>query len=147
MAILLVRSAHGPDFVPPPAVGIFADVVVSDTDTTADFIEQLYNDGFTTGCATSPLRFCPNDIMPRDQMAVFLERLKHGVSYVPPPAVGVFGDVPISNGFAPWIEQLYADGITSGCSTSPLLYCPSNPVTRAEIAVFLVRVLGLPYVH
>jgi hypothetical protein len=145
MAIFLVRSAHGPDFMPPPAVGLFADVPITDGDTTANYIEQLYNDGYTTGCATDPLRYCPNDLMPREQMAVFLDRLKHGPSFVPPPATGIFADVPSSDVFAPCIEAAYADGTTIGCSAEPLLYCPKDKVTRAQIAVFLVRVLGIPY--
>jgi hypothetical protein len=145
MAIFLVRGAHGPDFVPPPAIGIFADVPIYDGDTTADFIEQLYNDGYTVGCSVDPLLYCPADLMPREQMAVFLVRLKHGPAFVPPPAVGIFADVPAADVFAPWIEQAYADGITVGCSADPLLYCPKDKVTRAQIAVFLVRVLGIPY--
>lgn len=50
-----------------------------------------------------------------------------------------FGDV---NGdfFWPYIEGIYAVGITGGCATSPdMLYCPSTNVSRAEMAVFLLR--------
>jgi hypothetical protein len=32
-------------------------------------------------------------------------------------------------------------GITSGCSST--LYCPSDAVTRAQMAVFLVTAFGL----
>ena len=38
---------------------------------------------------------------------------------------GIFGDVPASDPFAPWIEQIYAEAITGGGSASPLLYCPA----------------------
>ncbi|MGQ0848702.1 MAG: PQQ-dependent sugar dehydrogenase [Actinomycetota bacterium] len=38
------------------------------------------------------------------------------------------------------IEAIAAAGITSGCGTG--LYCPSQAVTRAEMAVFLIRALG-----
>jgi hypothetical protein len=41
-------------------------------------------------------------------------------------------------------QQLYAEGITSGCSSSPLKYCPESPVTRAQMAVFLVKTFNLP---
>jgi hypothetical protein len=45
---------------------------------------------------------------------------------------------------ASWVEQLYRDGITSGCSNqSPLKYCPEREVTRAEIAVFLLRLFDI----
>ncbi len=33
----------------------------------------------------------------------------------------------------------YAEGITVGCSEDPLRYCPEETVTRAEMAVFLMR--------
>jgi hypothetical protein len=75
-------------------------------------------------------------------MAVFLLRAKHGSSYVPPAAVGVFPDVPNSYWAASWIEQLTAEGITSGCGGGN--YCPEQPVSRAQMAVFLVRTFDLP---
>ena len=34
-------------------------------------------------------------------------------------------------------------GITAGCQTSPLLYCPGTPVTRAQMSVFVVAGLNL----
>jgi len=71
-------------------------------------------------------------------------RAKYGSTYSPPAATGIFTDVPTSNSFAAWIEQLYYEGITGGCSTSPLMYCPGNPVTRASMAIFLVRTFNLP---
>ena len=43
-----------------------------------------------------------------------------------------------------WIEQLYAESVTGGCSASPLLYCPDSPNTRGQMAVFLVKALNLP---
>jgi hypothetical protein len=69
-----------------------------------------------------------------------------GYSSVDLPRLGgtVFGDVPLSYWSAAWIEQLYAEGITGGCSQAPLSYCPDDPVTRAQMAVFLVRTFNLP---
>ena len=40
------------------------------------------------------------------------------------------------------IEWLYAEGITTGCTTS--LYCPTRLVTRGEMASFLARMFDLP---
>ena len=60
----------------------------------------------------------------------------------------MFADVPCPATpefpFSDWIERLYADGITSGCSIDPLLYCPDNPNLRGEMAVFLTRTFALP---
>ena len=71
-------------------------------------------------------------------MAVFLLKSKYSADYVPPPATGtVFADVPASHGFAPWIENLAALGITGGCGGGN--YCPDSPVTRGQMAVFLLK--------
>ncbi|MGA7876666.1 MAG: hypothetical protein WCA08_13470 [Desulfoferrobacter sp.] len=59
--------------------------------------------------------------------------------YAPPAAKGIFADVPASYWASGWIEQLYLDGITTGCSANPLSYCPDSYVTRAEMAAFLLR--------
>jgi hypothetical protein len=76
-------------------------------------------------------------------MAIFLLRGEHGSSYTPPAATGaVFGDVPLGSFAVDWIEQLALEGITSGCGGGN--YCPDNSVTRAEMAVFLVRAFSLP---
>ena len=40
------------------------------------------------------------------------------------------------------IEWLYDSGITTGCE--PVNFCPWTPVTREQMASFLVRALGLP---
>ncbi len=106
MAVFLLRAKHNGGYVPPPAIGnVFFDVHVNDF--AADWIEQLYAEGITGGCApaspgtgTLPL-YRPNDSVTRAQMAVFLLKVYHGLSYVPPPATGVFADVdPLANLFA-----------------------------------------------
>jgi hypothetical protein len=49
----------------------------------------------------------------------------------------VFSDVPCSSGFARWVNELAARQVTAGCGSNN--YCPDNPVTRAQMAVFLLR--------
>lgn len=141
MAIFLVRAMHGPTFTPPAATGDFSDVNIASF--AAPYIEQFAADGITTGCATSPLRFCPADPVQRSQMAIFLLRAKHGAGYTPPPATGtMFADVPAGSFGAAWIEQLANEGITSGCGGGN--YCPGSPVNRAQMAIFITRTFGLP---
>ena len=77
-------------------------------------------------------------------MAAFLLKAEHGSDYVPPAAAGLFGDVPATDLVAPWIEQLYAEQVTGGCQAQPLLYCPANPNTRGQMAVFLTKTFSLP---
>jgi hypothetical protein len=74
-------------------------------------------------------------------MAAFLLKAKHGSGYVPPACAGIFTDVACPSQFANWIEQLYAEAITGGCGTG--IYCPNNPNTRGQMAVFLVKTFGL----
>ncbi len=59
----------------------------------------------------------------------------------PAPATASFGDVPISHPFFQYIEALKASGITGGCGGGN--YCPDNPLTRGQMAVFLSKALGL----
>lgn len=63
----------------------------------------------------------------------------------PAPAVASFNDVPTSDPAFQFVQALVAAGITSGCGGGN--YCPDNPVTRRQMAVFLAKALGLhwPY--
>jgi hypothetical protein len=71
-------------------------------------------------------------------MAAFLGRVNHDGGYNPPPATGtIFDDVIASYWTANWIEPLLSNGIAGGCDTNS--YCPENNVTRAVMAVFLLR--------
>ena len=141
MAVFLLRSLHGGDYTPPSPTGIFTDVDVNQW--YAPWVEQLYREGITKGCSADPLMYCPDRDVSKASMAIFLLRAKYGANYIPPTATGVFTDVDLSNWTANWIEKLYNDGITNGCSADPLMYCPDRAVSRAAMAVFLVRTFGL----
>ncbi|HMV96976.1 MAG TPA: S-layer homology domain-containing protein [Anaerolineales bacterium] len=140
MAIFILRGIHGSAYVPPAATGtVFTDVPAGSF--AADWIEQLAAEGITGGCGNGS--YCPDAYITRAQMAIFLLRGEHGSAYTPPAATGtVFGDVPVGAFAADWIEQLAAEGVTSGCGGGN--YCPDANVTRAEMAVFLVRTFSLP---
>ncbi len=62
-------------------------------------------------------------------------------SVSPAPGSATFNDVPTNHPFFQYIEALAASGITGGCG--PGIYCPDNPVTRGQMAVFLAKALGL----
>jgi len=62
----------------------------------------------------------------------------------PAPGTPTFGDVDPSNIFYQYIEALAAAGITGGCDLVPN-YCPDRPITRAEMAVFKAKALGLHF--
>ena len=100
------------------------------------YIEDIFHNGITGGCGAGG--YCPSNAVTRAQMAVFILKAEHGSAFVPPPCTGVFADVACPGAFAvDWIEQLFAEGVTGGCGGGN--YCPGNPVTRAQMAVFLVK--------
>lgn len=139
MAVLLLKSEHGSTYAPPPCAGAFADVPCPGP--FADWIEQLWHEEITGGCGDGS--YCPASAVNRAQMAVFVLKTKHGGGYVPPSCTGIFADVACPSAFADWIEELSVEGVTGGCSVSPVLYCPTRACTRGQAAVFLTRAFGL----
>ena len=103
------------------------------------FVETMLHRGITGGCGAA--QYCPTASTGRDQMAVFVLLGKEGPGYLP-PACGttpLFADVPPSSPFCRWVEELAHRGVVTGCGGSN--YCPSSPVTRDQLAVFVLRVL------
>jgi hypothetical protein len=137
MAVFLLKARHGICYTPPPCVGLFSDVPCPST--FANWIEAMANEGITGGCGAGI--FCPGAPVRRDQMAVFLMKADRGPSFTPPPCTGRFPDVACPSTFANWIEQLAADGITTGCGGGN--YCPTSNNTRGQMATFVVKTFGL----
>ena len=140
MAVFLLRGEHGSAYFPPSVGSDTGFIDVPADYWAAAWIKQLALEGITGGCGAG--LYCPEIFVTRDQMAVFLLRAEHGASYTPPPATGVFSDVPANYWAVAWIEQLAAEGITGGCGAGA--YCPSTPVARDQMAVFLVKTFNLP---
>ena len=136
MAVWLVRMVDGADPDRGDPVG-FVDV---DPETWwAPFVDRLFELGITTACATEPMRFCGDRSVTRAQMAVFLVR-----AFDLRGALGDVGFSDISGSYAhDHINALATAGITTGCGTDPLRYCPTREVTRGQMAVFLARTVGL----
>jgi uncharacterized repeat protein (TIGR02543 family) len=139
MAVFLLRAKYGPTYVPPAASGT-SYLDVPKTYWAAAWIEQLGREGVTGGCGGG--NFCPDTIVTREQMAVFLLRAKYGPSYTPPAATGMFKDVPKTHWAAPWIEELAREGITGGCGGGN--FCPTGNITRAQMSVFIMKTFELP---
>ncbi len=55
-----------------------------------------------------------------------------------------FADVDNDRWWMPYVERLADLGITKGYATQPARYCPTEPVTHAQMASFLVRAFQLP---
>ncbi len=102
------------------------------------FVTTLVRNAITAGVGGGNYGLTQETL--RQQMAVFLLKSKYGICYMPPPCtVPAFPDVPCTNIFAAWINELVAQGITTGCGSGN--FCPANPVTRQQMAVFLLKTL------
>jgi len=146
MAVFIIRAMGQTPYNKPTPT--FADVPAGHW--AYGYIERVYALGITSGCATSPLRYCPDSAVTRSQMAVFLCRAASKAPLI--PGTPTFADVPDSASFYGYVERM-ADpaswggtAVTTGCAAGPpRLYCPYSPVTRGQMAVFLVRAFAIPY--
>ena len=141
MSVFIVRG-QVTYAVPPPCSGtVFADVPCPGG-AYVDWINDLAGMGITAGCGGG--NFCPAAPVTRAQMAVFLLRRTHEPGWSPAAcAATVFADVPCPGGaYADWINELAAEGLTSGCGGG--LFCPAAPVSRQQMASFLVRTFWPP---
>jgi hypothetical protein len=137
MAVFLLRAKEGGAFTPSACTTApFPDVPCSSP--FAAWVQELVARGITAGGGL----YCPTSPVTREQMAVFLLKTREGAGLTPPPcATAAFADVPCSSPFAPWVQELVARASTAGCGGG--LYCPTDPVTRAQMAVFLTKTFGL----
>ena len=132
MAVWLIRVLGGE--VTDTATSRFDDVDASDWWST--YAEELADRNITAGCETDPLRYCPDDSVTRAQMATFLVHAFDLESASPAGFVDTGGNTHEAG-----IDALAAVGITAGCETDPLRFCPDDSVTRAQMATFLHRAL------
>jgi hypothetical protein len=146
MAVFLLRAKYGSGYTPPAASHFFSDLPVVGKEWMEPWVDQLYREGITGGCGTGPLIYCPENPTTRAAMAVFILRALYGSSYTPPAASHFFADLPVAGKewMEPWVDQLYREGITTGCGTGPLIYCPETAVKRQAMAAFIVRAFNLP---
>jgi plastocyanin len=123
---------------PPGAGDSFTD---DDGSVFEGDIERLAASGVTRGCnPPDNTLFCPDDSVTRGQMAAFLVR---AFGYEDGAGSDRFSDDDVSV-FEADIERLAAAGVTLGCNPPDnTLYCPDQDVTRAQMATFLGRALGL----
>jgi len=135
MAVFITRAL---DEVPPDGycgtTNPFSDVGFDRW--SCKYVKRLVELGITAGIGQG--MFGPGDAVTRDQMAVFITR---ALDEVPADGYcgmeGPFADVPYSSWSCKCVKRLVELGITAGIGGG--LYGPGNPVTRAQMAVFLSR--------
>jgi subtilisin family serine protease len=127
IATFLDRALNLPD-----GTASFSDV--GDDHPHAAGIAAAATAGVTVGCDAE--RYCPDAELTRAQMASLLDRALDLADGAPR-----FSDVAPDGVHTPGIWAVAAAEITQGCA--PGRYCPSQHVTRAQMASFLVRALDL----
>jgi hypothetical protein len=127
MASFMARALGLPD----PGSDAFSD---DDGSVHEGAIDAVAKAGITLGCAAG--RFCPETAVTRAEMASFLARAL-GLG---DPGTDIFADDDGSLHEGA-IDAIAGVGVSNGCGTGR--YCPGQPVTRAEMASFLVRAFDL----
>lgn len=122
---IIVTADTGAAAVP----GDYGLYVAAGTPVTVDaYANQYYVWLWNTGTGSSVTKFRKVTVWYKRQIS-------------PAPAVASFTDVPVGTQFFQFVEALKASGVTSGCTATT--FCPNDPVTRAQMAAFLARALGL----
>jgi len=137
------RTDHDLATFTPPACGqqTFKDVPC--THWAFRFIEYVAAKGLAAGTGSGA--FSPDSTLRRTQMAVMLARLRDRLdgdfaAFTPPPCGSEsFPDVPCTWADYKAIEYLKSKGVASGFGDGT--FRPLALVTRAQLAVFLVRAL------
>ena len=102
-------------------------------------INRMAAAGITRGCLGGS-SYCANRPVTREQMAAFLHRSLDGT--LAPGEHGGFEDAAASI-FVEDIQWLAGTGITLGCNPpSNTRFCPTQYVTRGQMAAFLQRALS-----
>jgi hypothetical protein len=133
MAAYIVRAIYGGNNFPYSNVPLFNDVPVGANGFA--YIQKMAELGITSGCGNGD--FCPLEAVARDQMAIFVIRMRYGATALFDfPSTPYFTDVNSSTFGWSWIQRLKEDSVTNGCTVTT--FCPTDPVTRGEMAVFIV---------
>ena len=139
MAVFVLVAKERQGYLPPAcsSTPMFADVPPSSP--FCRWIEELARRGVVSGCGGG--NYCPQFEVSREQMAVFVLRTLDAA--LNPPACGapMFADVPPTSVFCRWIEELARRGVVTGCGSGN--YCPTDPVTREQMGVFIAVTFGL----
>ncbi|HET8646744.1 MAG TPA: S-layer homology domain-containing protein, partial [Vicinamibacteria bacterium] len=138
MSVFVLVASEGGGYAPPACTTpVFGDVPASSP--FCRFIEELVRRGVVAGCGGG--NYCPGTAVTREQMAVFVLRTLDPALTPPACTTPVFADVPASSPFCRWIEELARRGVVTGCGGGN--YCPTAPITREQMAVFIVVTFGL----
>lgn len=138
MAVFIIRSLVGTESFPFPSTPYFTDV--PSAHPYFKYIQKMRQLGITAGC--SPTQYCPDNVVTRGQMSVFLMRARMGENFTF-AQTPYFADVPVNHPYFKYIQKMKELGITVGCSAST--YCPESQTLRSQMAVFIIRTFFAPW--
>ena len=101
----------------------------------ADAAAAIAAAGISLGCGDGTT-FCPYEPVTRAQMGSFFARALD----LELTSANRFDDVRGTHAAA--INAIAAEGITLGCNRQGTLFCPSQAITRGQMAAFLYRAFG-----
>ena len=133
-----VLAMSAPEQLPSPPSLNLKDYFIDDNDHTYESsINFIARYGVTVGCNKEGNHYCPDTFITRAQMASFLAR---AMNLKPPtdPNQAAFSDIA-DNIHEDNIRAVAHLGITAGCNKDGTLYCPDDPMTQAQLAIFLAR--------
>ncbi|NOZ79616.1 MAG: S8 family serine peptidase [Acidobacteria bacterium] len=162
MAVFIAKAMAGGATIPTsgtvPGKGTYnctagGTSVFDDVDpgsATCPYVHFIAAHGITAGCGDGTI-YCPQGIVNRWQMAVFIAKGMADGAPIPTGGtisgmgsydcsaggVSLFGDITPTDPACPHIHYLAAHQVTAGCGNGD--YCPSNLMTRDQMAVFLVK--------
>ncbi len=134
MAAFLVRALQLD--TASPFRGVYSDVGEGVWYTRV--VEAMGVYGFTDTQVSGSYR--PFDPMLRSEMAIFLQKAFRLPSNND-TSTSSFQDIPPDASYARAAEAVLEAGITRGCGTDPLRYCPDDTVKRDTMAAFLARAI------
>ncbi|MEO8435733.1 MAG: CARDB domain-containing protein [Pyrinomonadaceae bacterium] len=134
MAASILR-AMGEPAPPRPGSQRFGDVPPSNPFYA--FIDRAVALRIIQGCSRT--KYCPDEPVPREQMAAFIIRAL-GEHSPPTPPTQRFADVPPSNPFYAFIELAASRKLLTGCGGGN--YCPDQPIKSNETVTALRKAFG-----
>ena len=138
MAAFLYRAVRHSSGEPAAA----AEVVLSDVEDSAWYRPYAV---WAAGAGVMPAPegvFDPDGVVTRADMAEMMAAAFSRIT-LPLSAQRMFTDMEGQpDRVIRAAEALRTAGVTAGCQTSPLRFCPDRPITRAQMASFLYRALS-----
>ncbi len=135
LSVWLGRALIGGEPTPSGSVR-FADVPSGHP--WAAHIDRIVELGFLQECSDDPMMFCPDHPIKRSDIAEIMVEA-FGLPEAPEAGIGDIADTANPDA----INALVGAGISIGCYQEPLLFCPNDYVTRAQMAGMLARAIHL----